>query len=400
MIPLKLPSDRVRRFLTPLLALSLTLPAFSQVANQPAETPKEEATVPVTTTSPAKKDEVLQLDPFTVTTDNVGYQAINTMSGTRLNTKLEDLASSITVITKQQLLDTAAVDINDIFSNEGNTEGIYQYTAFTNDRGNIVDDVSQTPESANRVRGLGQANLASDGFARSRQIPVDTYNIDSVEISRGPNSNIFGLGESSGTVNLIRGRANITRDITGTSVRFDDRGSKRATLDVNRVLWKDKAALRVAALYDDTTFIRKPSYDKTNRLTASLTLRPFENTTFRASYESYHNSNSRPNSTTPRDTISYWRAAGSPVWDPTFSNNTGGWRLLNGTTYTAVTSGNEAAQLPPGINPQFTNFWNRPSLYVNEDGSIGRYEVGRTSNTASPAGANTQLRYMQMGTLI
>lgn len=407
MTPLTMNPLRVRRFLTPLLALSLAIPAWAQLAN-PTEEPKTETAPVPTTTAPAAKpkdkdkakDEVLQLDPFTVTADNVGYQATNTMSGTRLNTKLEDLASSITVITKQQLLDTAAVDINDIFSNEGNTEGTFQYTAFTNDRGNIVDDVSQTPESANRVRGLGQANLASDGFARSRQIPVDTYNIDSVEISRGPNSNIFGLGESSGTVNLIRGRANITRDITGTSVRIDDRGSQRATLDINRVLWKDKAAVRIAALYDDATFIRKPSFDKTNRLTASLTLKPFENTTIRASYESYHNTNSRPNSTTPRDTLSYWRAAGSPVWDPTFSNNTGGWRLLNGTTYTAVTSGNEAAQLPPGINPQFTNFWNRPSLYVNPDGTIGRYEVNRTSTTASPGGANTQLRYMQMGTLI
>ncbi len=404
MIPLKMTSDRVRRFLTPLLALSVALPAFAQLVDNTEDKTKKPAAAPTVTAAKPKsgkaEDEVLQLSPFTVTADNVGYQATNTMSGTRLNTKLEDLASSITVITKQQLLDTAAIDLNDIFSNEGNTEGIYQYTDFTNDRGNIVDNVSQTPESANRVRGLGQANLASDGFARSRQIPVDTYNIDSVEISRGPNSNIFGLGESSGTVNLIRGRANLTRDITGTSVRIDDRGSIRGTLDVNRVLWKDKVAVRIAALYDEQTFVRKPSFDKTNRLTASLTLKPFQNTTIRASYESYHNSNRRPNSTTPRDTLTEWRANGGPVWDPTFNNNTGGWRLLNGTTYTGVTSGQEATLLPRGLNPQGTGFWNRPSLYVNPDGSIGRYEVARTSTTANPAGANTQLRYMQIGTLI
>ncbi len=406
MTPLKMNPDRVRRFLTPLLALSLALPAFAQVANKADDKTKKGAAVPPATVAPAKKDEVLQLSPFTVTADNVGYQATNTMSGTRLNSKLEDLASSITVITKQQLLDTAAVDLNDIFSNEGNTEGIYQYTSFTNDRGNIVDNVSQSPESSNRVRGLGQANLASDGFARSGQIPVDTYNVDSVEISRGPNSNIFGLGESSGTVNIIRGRANLTRDITGTSVRTDDRGSFRSTLDVNRVLMKDKLAVRIAALYDDQAFERKPSYDKTNRLTASLTAKPYENTTIRFSYESYHNSNKRPNSTTPRDTITEWRANGSPVWDPTFSNNTGGWRLLGGSTYTAVTQANEGSTvagvgMPRGL--KFDNgsgFYTRPSLFVNPDGTIGRYEVGRAGNTADPGSANQNLRYAQIGTLI
>ena len=49
MTPLTKNSLRGRRFLTPLLALSLAIPAFSQVANQPAETPKEEVAVPVTT---------------------------------------------------------------------------------------------------------------------------------------------------------------------------------------------------------------------------------------------------------------------------------------------------------------------------------------------------------------
>jgi outer membrane receptor protein involved in Fe transport len=36
-------------------------------------------------------------------------------------------------------------------------------------------------------------------------VPIDPINIDAVEISRGPNSNIFGLGQGSGTVNIGRG---------------------------------------------------------------------------------------------------------------------------------------------------------------------------------------------------
>ncbi|HEY0966707.1 MAG TPA: TonB-dependent receptor plug domain-containing protein [Opitutaceae bacterium] len=386
-----------------LLAALLALPA---VAQQTAP-----AAAPAPTQTEAEREaarrqaelaaNIITLSPFEVSADaNNGYQATNTMSGTRLNSKLEDLASSITVVTKDQLMDTAAIDINDIFSTEGNTEGIYQYTDFTIDRGFTVDNVAQSPETANRVRGLGQANLASNNFARSKAIPVDTYNVDSVEISRGPNSNIFGLGEAAGTINLIRGNANLSRDTSQVSMRVDDRGSYRGTFDFNRVLIENTLAFRLAGVHDNVEYVRKPSRDRTNRLTASLSYRPFANTTIRGSYEAYSNYASRANSTTPRDTISEWRAAGSPVWDPTFNNNTGGWRLLNGTTYTSVTAAQEATLLPRGINPNFTNFWNRPSLYLNPDGSIGLYEVNRTSTTASPGGANTNLRYQQIGTVI
>jgi hypothetical protein len=37
------------------------------------------------------------------------------MSGTRLNSKLEDIGAAITVMTKEQMADFAMLDINDIF---------------------------------------------------------------------------------------------------------------------------------------------------------------------------------------------------------------------------------------------------------------------------------------------
>src|SRR5207237_4841671 len=135
--------------------------------------------------------------------DDKGYYASSTMSGTRLNSKLEDLGASITVVTKQQLSDTASIDINDIFLYEANVEGTGQFTDPTTDsRGNpIVDNVTGSPQSANRVRGLSAANIAIGNFASNGTVPIDTYKLESVEISRGPNSSIFGLCDSSGTLN-------------------------------------------------------------------------------------------------------------------------------------------------------------------------------------------------------
>ncbi|MFM8334296.1 MAG: hypothetical protein ACKODK_01930, partial [Opitutaceae bacterium] len=66
------------------------------------------AKTPVTAAAPG---EVVELSPFQVSASaDRGYLAANTLSGTRINSKIEDLGASITVVTKQQLLDNAAVD--------------------------------------------------------------------------------------------------------------------------------------------------------------------------------------------------------------------------------------------------------------------------------------------------
>src|SRR4051812_22103147 len=64
---------------------------------------------------PKSTEEVVALSPFEVVSDTRGYFSANTMSGTRFNTKLEDLASSLTVVSKEQMADFAMLDINDIF---------------------------------------------------------------------------------------------------------------------------------------------------------------------------------------------------------------------------------------------------------------------------------------------
>jgi len=334
------------RALRPLRTLAQVLPAGAQTAPATAVTtaqlarydvnrngrldPEEQATLRADEARAAAAgaastggEQVVQLTPFEVSAaSDKGYYASNTMSGTRLNSRIEDLAASITVVTKQQLMDTAAVDINDIFLYEANTEGTGQFTDFVIDRGNVVDNVAGSPSTANRVRGLSAANIAVGNFASTSAIPVDTYNVDAVEISRGPNSSIFGLGDASGTINLIQARANLTREINSFSARVDSYDGFRFTADLNRPLLRGdthggmKLAARISAVYEEKGYVRKPSMDRTNRVTAAFTFQPFRNTRITGSYESYHNFNQRPNATPPRDTVSFWRAAGSPTWVP------------------------------------------------------------------------------------
>ncbi len=335
------------------------------------------------------------LSPFQVNSSaDRGYQAISTLSGTRLNSALEDLGASLSVVTRQQLEDTAAVDINDIFKYELNTEGTFQFTNFSVDRGVVTDGVQNDPQGSTRVRGLSAANNAANGFTTS--LPFDTYDVEAVEISRGPNSTVFGLGATGGGVNVIKARANLTRDLSTFATRADSYGGWRANFDLNRRLWRDRLAVRVLGLYDEKGYERKPSRDTTRRLQGALAAKPFANTTVYASFESYRNFNTRPNSLTPRDTITDWVGSGQPTWNPitqTVSFRDGRAPIAN------VTTANEATLLPYGLAVSDTAFQNLPSAYVEANGSIGLFMISRTpaATGLGPTNAAGTLRLLQNG---
>lgn len=338
-------------------------------------------------------DEPLVLSPFEVTADDHGYLASNALSGTRLNTKLEDIASSITVVTKQQMLDTAVTDINDLFLYEASTEGTGNYTAFTPNRdGGMNDDIQADPQTANRIRGLGSANTAIGNYASNPKIPLDLYNIDAVEISRGPNSNIFGLGSGSGTVNLLPSNANVRQRSFSVSARADSFGSIRGSFDLNYPLLRDKLAVRIAGVADDKEFERKPSYDNTRRLYGALTYKPFKKTTLRVNAESYHRDAQRPNYLTPQETITDWLRLGSPSWDPTTQRVT----LADGTV--SGPYGQKAdGDLPLGLEGA-NGIYNRTSLYIEPDGTVGYWSVNRVGNRATPLTRNQDPRILQSST--
>lgn len=351
-------------------------------------------TVPATA---AEAEEApVQLSPFTVTTDNRGYLASNALSGTRLNTSLDDIASSITVITKLQLDDIAASDINDVFLYEASTEGTGNYTAFTPNRdGGVSDGVQNSPSTANRIRGLGSANIAIGNFASNPQIPIDMYNIDAIEISRGPNSNIFGLGNPSGSVNLVPAYANLARAISTVNLRVDDRGGFRTALDLSRPLVEDKLAFRVGAVYEEKGFVRKPSREEIRRVQGSMQFKPFASTTIKASAEHYRNHSQRPNALTPRESVTDWRAGGSPTWDPTTRLVT----FSDGTT-TGPFNVNQDNSLPLGLLARGGGFYNRTPVQVEPDGTVSYWSIARTGNRATPLTRNQDLRFLESGTNI
>jgi outer membrane receptor protein involved in Fe transport len=323
---------------------------------------------------PGIDDPTVFLSPFEVRETTTGYYASTTMSGTRLNTPIEDLASSLSVVTKQQMADFAMLDLNDIFLYESNTEGTGNYTAFAVDRGgNVSDQLQDNPQGANRVRGLGPANIAIDNFATSGRVPVDPIDIDAVEISRGPNSSIFGLGDGAGTVNMVSSTANLSRSFATATARIDHLGGWRTSLDVNRNLLPGKFALRASHVYQHDAFERKPSGYETRRFNVMVRVQPFKYTSVRASFQSYHGVGTRATGVTPRDAVSYWKSVGAPTWDPPTATVTrDGVASVAGTT------------VPVGL---FAGFSERPTLFITPAG-VTTWMIQRTPAAGATTGPN------------
>ena len=344
--------------------------------------------------------EIVELSPFQVNASaDRGYYASSTLSGTRINSKIEDLGASITVVTKQQLQDTAAVDINDIFLYEANTEGTGNYTDFSIDRnGNVIDNVAGNPNNANRIRGITAANQARGNFATSGRVPLDPIDTDAVEISRGPNSTIFGLGNASGTVNAIPARANLQRAFTTVEARGDSYGGVRGSIDLNRPVIKNRLAIRGSGVWQHDEFQRKPSGARSKRYNGMITWQPFKLTTIRGAVQYYESFARRPNAVLPRDGVTYWEENGRPTWDPST------WTVTRGGVATVVpynsNQGRETTALGAGLESGGTGLYARPSLFVEADGSIPLWMVGRisgldTTGMPTPNAQNGNQRFVE-----
>src|SRR6187431_906880 len=209
------------------------------------------------TTAPAAapvappEDDVLQLSPFEVNADeDTGYAATQTLAGTRIRTDLKDVGSAISVVTRQFMQDVGATDNSTLLQYTPNAEVAGTRGTYAG-LGNAtsVDETSslRQPGSNNRVRGLATADNTRDFFITD--IPWDAYNVDRVDIQRGPNAILFGLGSPAGIVNASLDGASF-RNQGDVTYRIGSYGSQRASLDVNRALIKDVLAIRFEALYD------------------------------------------------------------------------------------------------------------------------------------------------------
>ncbi len=156
--------------------------------------------------------------------------------------KLVDTAQSITVIKKELIQQQGAVTLTEALRN---TPGVGAF--FLGENG------STTTGDAIYMRGFDSStSIYVDGVRDIGSIARDVFNIDQIDVLKGPAGTDNGRASPTGSVNLITKQATLEDAVSG-SVLFGSASQKRATVDVNRVLNADKGiALRFNAVAQDS----------------------------------------------------------------------------------------------------------------------------------------------------
>ena len=226
-------------------------------------------------------EEVVNLSPFVVdTATDEGYVATQTLAGGRLNQSLKDTGAAIQVITKDFMDDIGATSIEELLQYTTSSEVAGILGNFTGADEGGAGEVStgsarRNPDGATRIRGLAAPDRTRNFF--KTDIPFDTYNTERVDINRGANSFLFGLGSPAGLINNGLAVARF-KDSSEISTRVGSGGkdpSYRATFKFNRVLIEDKLAVKIAGLTDRTQYRQRPTYKDDDRVYGTFTFRPF-----------------------------------------------------------------------------------------------------------------------------
>ena len=275
---------------TPSLALTLSFLVGTALAQSVAPS--------ATSAASAAEDTAVILNPFVVSTDaNKGYYASETLSGTQLKSQVRDLANPITILTEEFMRDIGAVNYEEALEFLPSTQ------AFKGDTSD-PESVSSRTGTPFTVRGFRSSSLTNNFF--TSRIKVDNFNTETVTQSRGPNSLLFGLGSVGGGLDATNKLGRFNANSHSLDVRFDSEGSKRVSLDINRIIVPKKLALRFAALSTDQRTPREFQYMRRNSAYLNFTLQPFKGATIHLNAETGRIDELNPRPYQAYDSVSAW----------------------------------------------------------------------------------------------
>jgi catecholate siderophore receptor len=164
-----------------------------------------------------------------------GYLATNSVTATKTDTPLIDIPQTINVVTRDQLDDQAHHSLADIL----------RYVPGTT--------VGQGEGNRDQITLRGQNTTADfflDGVRDDVQYYRGLYNIERVEILKGPYALIFGRGGGGGIINRVQ-KSPLSDDVIyAGQASINSFGAYDLSADVNTPL-SDVAAVRINAIYEN-----------------------------------------------------------------------------------------------------------------------------------------------------
>ncbi|WP_028312333.1 TonB-dependent receptor [Derxia gummosa] len=186
---------------------------------------------------PAIKVEGKKIDPNPNAEVGVPYKA-KTSGDVRHTRPLAETPQVITVITRDALDDSGQTQMTSIL------DSVPGITLGTGENGNAFGD-------RYIIRGQeARSDVFVDGLRDPGMTTRESFAIEQLEISKGPNSSFAGRGTAGGAINAITKQATLDYDFTRINTGFGSDDYMRITVDSNRVV-TDDIAVRVNALWGE-----------------------------------------------------------------------------------------------------------------------------------------------------
>jgi outer membrane receptor protein involved in Fe transport len=213
---------------------------------------------------PTGKEDAVQLTAFTVKEEkDIGYESMQTTSGMRTVQQLKNVASSISIMNSQFIEDLGLTTMEEM--------------ATWMVAGESNPDTNATVQSRVILRGVANAYAMRNGWIWYS--PMDAFSTERVEELRGPNAFLYGEADIGGAQNQVTKRGLFTRDLNRAKLMLGSYDLRRAEIDVNRRLVKDKLAARFAAVSShNESWIDNVRRDFIG-FYGAVTYRPFRQTT-------------------------------------------------------------------------------------------------------------------------
>ncbi|GAA5126266.1 TonB-dependent siderophore receptor [Luteolibacter yonseiensis] len=198
------------------------------------------------------------------------YAVKKTTTATKTDTPLIDTPQSVTVLSEQFLKDTAVNSIGDAVR--------------------YVPGVGTAQGEGNRDTVVFRGSSSTgdyfvDGLRDDVQYYRDFYNIEQVDVLKGPSGMIFGRGGPGGVLNRVTKQAVIgegsSYEVSGLAGSWDQ---YRTTFDVNQSL-DDEKALRLNGLYENSDSYRDGVYNERVGVNPTFGWAISDQTTLRLAFE-------------------------------------------------------------------------------------------------------------------
>jgi catecholate siderophore receptor len=197
-----------------------------------------------------------------------GYRVPATSTATRTLTPLRDVPQAISVVTQELVKDQLMTSVADVMR--------YVPGVTTHQGENNRDQVIMRGNSSS-------ADFFVDGVRDDVQYYRDLYNLDRVEVLKGPNALTFGRGGAGGVVNRVVKNASFMprREIFLQGGEF---GNKRFTADIDQPL-TGTVALRVNGMFENSDSFRDSVDLERQAINPTLTFLPSDRTRVVVGYE-------------------------------------------------------------------------------------------------------------------